>query len=234
MTALVLFHGWGASGCVWERQTAAFGPRLTVLTPTVPVWEAGWFADFLGGMRLQDCLLVGWSLGGMLLLEALSRQSGPPPGGLVLAGTAASFTRRPDYPRGQPPAVVRAMRRALAADPPRLLAEFAGQCLAPGEGAMLPQAREALVSQAAPETLAAGLDYLLNRDLRPLLSRLPGGAVVIQGQEDRIVPPAQGEFLREQLPGARLNLLPGAGHLPFLTQAAAFNGIIEQCLSTAS
>ena len=99
---------------------------------------------------------------------------------------------------------------------------------------MLSQAREALASQAAPETLAAGLDYLLNRDLRPLLGRLPGGAVVIQGQGDRIVPPAQGEFLREQLPGARLNLLPGAGHLPFLTQAAAFNGIIEQCLSTAS
>jgi pimeloyl-ACP methyl ester carboxylesterase len=234
MTTVVWFHGWGASGQVWERQAEAFGPRLTVLTPTIPVWEADWLADYLREIPLQDCLLVGWSLGGMLLLEALSRLTGPPPGGLVLVGVAASFTRRSDYPRGQRPAVVRAMRRALAADPPRLLAEFAGQCLAPGEGAMLPQAREALASQAAPETLATGLDYLLNRDLRPLLSRLPGGAVVIQGQEDRIVPPDQGEFLREQLPGARLNLLPGAGHLPFLTQAAAFNGIIEQCLSMAS
>ena len=115
-----------------------------------------------------------------------------------------------------------------------MLAEFAEQCLAPGEAAFASQAREALASQAGPETLAAGLDYLLHRDLRPLLSRLPGGAVVIQGQEDRIVPPAQGEFLQEQLPGARLNLLPGAGHLPFLTQPAAFNGILEQCLSPAS
>jgi pimeloyl-ACP methyl ester carboxylesterase len=234
MTTLVLFHGWGASGRAWERQAAAFAPRLTVLTPTVPVWEAGWFANFLGEMPLKDCLLVGWSLGGMLLLEALSRLTGPLPGGLVLSGVAAVFTRRLDYPRGQPPTVVRAMRRALAADPPRLLAEFAEQCLAPGEGAMLSQAREAFAPQAAPGTLAAGLDYLLTRDLRPLLRRLPGGAVVIQGEEDRIVPPAQGEFLREQLPGARLNLLPGAGHLPFLTQAAAFNGIIEKCLSTAS
>ena len=234
MTTLVFFHGWGASGQVWERQAAAFGHRMTVLTPTVPVWGAGWFSDFLREMPLKDCLLVGWSLGGMLLLDALSRLTGSPPGGLVLVGVAPVFTRRRDYPRGQPPAVVRAMRRALAADPPRLLAEFAGQCLAPGEGAMLSQAREALASQAAPETLAAGLDYLLNRDLRPLLSRLPAGAVVIQGQEDRIVPPAQGRFLQEQLPGARLHLLPAAGHLPFLTQAAAFNGILEQCLSTAS
>ena len=94
MTTLVLFHGWGASGRVWERQAAAFGPGLTVLRPTIPVWEADWFADFLRGMPLQDCLLVGWSLGGMLLLEALSRLTGPPPGGLVLVGVAASFTRR--------------------------------------------------------------------------------------------------------------------------------------------
>jgi pimeloyl-[acyl-carrier protein] methyl ester esterase len=234
MTTLVFFHGWGATGQVWERQAAAFGPRLTVLTPTVPVWEAGWFADFLAEVPLPDCLLVGWSLGGMLLLEALSRLTGPAPGGLVLAGAAAVFTRRPDYPRGQPLAMVRAMRRSLAADPQRLLAEFADQCLAPGEGAMLSQAREALASQATPGTLAAGLDYLLNRDLRPLLGRLPAGTVIIQGQEDRIVPQAQGEFLQEQLPGARLHLLPGAGHLPFLTQAPVFNGIIEQCLSTAS
>jgi pimeloyl-ACP methyl ester carboxylesterase len=46
------------------------------------------------------------------------------------------------------------------------------------------------------------------------------------------VPPAHGRFLQKQLAGARLNLLPGAGHLPFLTQAAAFNGILAECLST--
>ena len=222
MTTLVFFHGWGASGRVWERQAAAFGDQMPVLMPTVPVWE------------------VGWSLGGMLLLEALSSLPGLLPGGLVLVGVAPVFTRRPDYPWGQPLGVVRAMRRALTKNmkntknPPQVLAEFAEQCLAPGEAAFVSQAREAFAVPAAAGTLAAGLDYLLQRDLRPLLSRLPAGTVVIQGQADRIVDPAQGRFLQEQLPGARLNLLPAAGHLPFLTQAAAFNGILEQCLSTAS
>ena len=235
MTTLVFFHGWGASGRVWERQAAAFGDRMTVLTPTVPVWEIGWFSDFLRELPLQDCLLVGWSLGGMLLLEALSSLTGPPPGGLVLVGVAPVFTRRPDYPWGQPPGVVRAMRRGLTqntANPQQVLAQFAEQCLASGEGALVSQAREVFAAPAAAGTLASGLDYLLRRDLRPLLPHLPAGAVVIQGQEDRIVPPAQGRFLKEQLSGARLNLLPGAGHLPFLTQAAAFNGILEKCLST--
>ncbi len=234
MTTLVFFHGWGASGRVWDGQVAAFGHRLTVLTPTVPVWDAGWFIDFLRDLPLQDCLLVGWSLGGMLLLEALSRLTDPSPGGLVLVGVPAVFTRRPDYPWGQPPAVVRAMRRTLTANPRQVLAAFADQCLAPGETALVSQAREAFAAPAETAHLAAGLDYLLTRDLRPLLPGLPAGAVVIQGQEDRIVPPAQGRFLQEQLSGARLKLLPGAGHLPFLTQPAAFNGIVETCLSPAS
>ena len=234
MTTLVFFHGWGASGQVWERQAAAFGHRMTVLTPTIPVWDAGWFADFWRALPLKDCLLVGWSLGGMLLLEALSSLTGPPPGGLVLVGVAPVFTQRPDYPWGQPRAVVRAMRRALAENAPQVLAQFAEQCLAPGETALVSQAREAFAAPAAAGTLAAGLDYLLHRDLRSLLPRLPAGAVVIQGQEDRIVDPAQGRFLHEQLAGSQFNLLPGAGHLPFLTQAVAFNGILEKCLSTMS
>jgi pimeloyl-[acyl-carrier protein] methyl ester esterase len=234
MSALVFFHGWGASGRVWERQAAAFGDRLTVLTPTVPVWKVDWFLDYLrdlGEMPLPKCLLVGWSLGGMLLLEALSQLPGPPPGGLVLVGVTPVFTRRPDYPEGQPPAVVRAMRRGLTENPGQVVAEFAERCLAPGEAAFASQAREAFASPAAA-SLAAGLDYLLQRDLRPLLPRLSGGAVIIQGQEDRIAPAAQVRLLQKQLPDSRLILLPGAGHLPFLTQAAAFNGIVEACLST--
>jgi pimeloyl-[acyl-carrier protein] methyl ester esterase len=234
ITTLALFHGWGASGRIWEHQAAAFDRRLTVLTPTIPVWEAGWFANFLQGLPLRETLLVGWSLGGMLLLEAVSGLSDPSPGGLVLAGVAPVFTRRPDYPWGQPPGLVRAMRRALKHESGPVLAEFAAQCLAPGEAAFASRARQAFASPAGPETLAAGLDYLLLQDLRPLLPGLPSGAVVVQGQEDRIVDPAQGEFLTGHLPGARLNLFPGAGHLPFLTQAAAFNGILKQCLNTAS
>jgi pimeloyl-[acyl-carrier protein] methyl ester esterase len=166
----------------------------------------------------------------MLLMEALSSLRGERPAGLVLAGVAPVFTRRPDHPWGQPPAVVRAMRRALQKNRHEVLEDFADRCLAPGEAAFGSQARAALASPASTATLAAGLDYLLRADLRPLLPGLPRGTVIIQGQEDGIVDPAQARFLQEQLPGARLHLLPGAGHLPFLTQAAAFNRILEECL----
>jgi pimeloyl-[acyl-carrier protein] methyl ester esterase len=239
MTTLVFFHGWGASGRVWEPQAAAFGDRMPVMTPTAPVWKVGWFAEYLRGLDLQKCLLVGWSLGGMLLLEAVSRLTEPPPGRLVLVGVAPVFTRRQDYPWGQPAGVVRAMRRALTKNaektknPVQVLAEFAEQCLAAGEAAFTSQVREAFACQRPPD-FGGGLDYLLHQAPEAPAAPPAPGAVVIQGQADRIVDPVQGRLLQEQLPGARLHLLPAAGHLPFLTQAAAFNGILETCLSTAS
>jgi pimeloyl-ACP methyl ester carboxylesterase len=231
MTTLVLLHGWGSAGDVWKPQAEYFQDRTVVLTPTIPVWEADWLAEYLRELPLNECVLVGWSLGGMLLLEAISSRRGDPIGGLVLVGVAPVFTRRPDYPWGQPPAVVRAMRRGLKDNPWRVLDEFAAQCLAPGEAAYSSQALAAFASPPADETLTAGLDYLLTRDLRPLLSGLPSGVVIIQGQEDRIVPPVQGRVLRDRLSKARLYDLPGVGHLPFLTQAPAFNRIIEECLN---
>jgi pimeloyl-ACP methyl ester carboxylesterase len=231
MTTLVLLHGWGASCGVWQPQVAHFQDRATVLTPTIPVWEADWLSEYLRELPLKECVLVGWSLGGMLLLEALSGRRGDSIGGLVLVGVAPVFTRRPDYPWGQSPAVLRSMRRGVKENPRQVLDEFARQCLAPGEAAYHSRAQAVFGSSPAFGTLTAGLDYLLTRDLRPLLPGVFPGAAIIQGQEDRIVPPAQGRILRDQLSGARLYDLPGVGHLPFLTQAPAFNRIIEECLN---
>jgi pimeloyl-[acyl-carrier protein] methyl ester esterase len=232
MTTLVLLHGWGATGQVWQGQVEHFRDRVAVLTPTFPAWDADWLSDYLRGLPLEKCLLVGWSLGGMLLAETLSGRAGATPGGLILVGVSPVFMQRPDNLWGQPPATVRAMRRGLKSNPRQVLSEFARQCLAPGEAAYLSQALAVFASLPEVATLAAGLDYLLNRDLRPLLSGLPPGVSIIQGREDQIVPAAQGHFLRDQLPKARLYDLPGAGHLPFLTQTPEFNRIIAACLDT--
>jgi len=78
--------------------------------------------------------------------------------------------------------------------------------------------------------LANGLDYLLNQDLRPLLADLPVSPVIIQGDQDRIVPSEQARFLHENLPGSSLHLLPGAGHLPFWTEAELFNRILVEVI----
>jgi pimeloyl-[acyl-carrier protein] methyl ester esterase len=230
MKTLVLLHGWGASGAIWQRQTVAFGGECRVLTPGIPRWDAGWLHEYLAAAPLRESVLVGWSLGGMLLLEALARRAGPMPLATVLVGVAPVFCRQPDHPWGQPVAALRAMRRALKSEPRRVINDFARACLAPGEESFRPEVAAGFDFSATAVHLAAGLDYLRDKDLRGLLDHIPGPVAVICGEQDRIVPPAQARFLQEHLPGSRLHMLAGAGHLPFLTQAAAFNGILRELL----
>lgn len=222
---LVLLHGWGAGGEVWQKQAAALGESFTVLTPAVPYWEPGWLRFYLAGLALEECLVVGWSLGGMQLLEALAELQAEPKA-LALAGVAAVFCTRPDHPWGQPPAMVRAMRRGLRGGAPRVLRDFARTCLAPGEASYEAEVLPLFPAAAAPEHLAAGLDYLAGADLRSCLPRLSCPVALIQGEADRIVFPDQARYLARQWPGAGLHLLPDAGHVPFWTQAEVFNGIL--------
>jgi pimeloyl-[acyl-carrier protein] methyl ester esterase len=227
MKTLVLLHGWGATGNIWRRQVEAFSSRgITLLTPTFPTWEVSWLVDFLQELSLPDTILVGWSLGGMLLLEALSQEL-VAPGALVLVATPASFCERPDLPYGQPRAVVRALRRTVREDRRRGLLDFASRCLVPGEENFQEEISQDFQPQENGADLAAGLDYLINTDLRSQLSRIPAGALIIQGDQDNIVPPAQTEALRHYLKDARMVRIPGAGHAPFLTRAGEFNEVLK-------
>lgn len=224
---LVLLHGWGAGGAVWRRQAKAFEGAGTVQAPTVGRWDAAWVADFLAPLPLSRAVLIGWSLGGMLLLEALAEAQARP-GGLILVGVPAVFCQRADHPWGQRPAAVRAMRRALSKDAPTVLRDFANGCLAPGEEMFRDEQTHLFRPDMDAVGLASGLDYLLAADLRPRLPRLAVRPVIVQGGADRIVPPEQARFLSERLPGSRLIMLPGAGHAPFITQAARFNEIVKE------
>lgn len=231
MKTLVLLHGWGTTGRIWHRQWEPFGGQLPVLTPTIHSWKPAWMADYLNKLSLQKCVVVGSSLGGMMLLEALP-QLDHLPAGLVLVGVAAAFCRKPGYRGGHQAAVVQAMRRALKQNLKGVLKEFALRCLGPEEEEPFQEEVAALFQPEVTEAnLVQGLDYLRQQDMRSQLPQIPGRPVIIHGDQDWIVPVAQAHFLQEHIPGARLYLLEGAGHLPFLTQAAAFNQILGEVLN---
>jgi pimeloyl-ACP methyl ester carboxylesterase len=121
------------------------------------------------------------------------------------------------------------MRLGLKSNSRKVLRDFAGSCLSPGEEAW--QDEVALLFTAANGgNLASGLDYLWRRDLRPLLPGLKTPPTIIQGDRDPIVPAEQAQFLHEHLSGSRLVIMPDAGHILFWTQAGRFNGILEEIL----
>lgn len=71
---------------------------------------------------------------------------------------------------------------------------------------------------------ASGLEKRLAEFTLPVL--------VITGDDDRIVPTADSIRLAQELPGARLVVIPDAGHVPHEEAPAAFMDAVIQFLRT--
>jgi pimeloyl-ACP methyl ester carboxylesterase len=79
-------------------------------------------------------------------------------------------------------------------------------------------------------SLAHRVGLLSRLDLRPILPGIPTEVLLLQGNEDRIVPRRDFEVLRDALPRAQGAILPTVGHLPHLTHAEVMAQLIHQWL----
>jgi len=242
---LVLIHGWGQSAQVWHSQAEAFSERWPVQvvnlpgcggTPDAPasVW-VNMLCDMLPD---RPCILIGWSLGGMLAVQLAYRHPDRI-AGLVLVSATPCFRLRRDWEYGCPDARFSEFKQALHADSVKLLGHFFALTL---HGDALSSSRYNAIAKAAvdrrhppsPQALEGGLQLLDRLDLRPVLADIPVPTLVMHGERDAIVPVEAGRHLAQRIPDAHLHILP-CGHAPHLTRKEDFNNKVERwCLNIIS
>ncbi|MCX5716513.1 MAG: alpha/beta hydrolase [Candidatus Omnitrophica bacterium] len=81
---LVFLHGWGTDPLVWKYQLDHFSKRYEVECPS------GLNFKSQPALRGEDCVLVGWSHGGMLALKIAVGSKDI--AALVLVASSAKFT----------------------------------------------------------------------------------------------------------------------------------------------
>ena len=64
-----------------------------------------------------------------------------------------------------------------------------------------------------PEAYTAQLLGILGWESYSRLSRISSPTLVIHGESDQLVPAANGRLIAEKVPGAKLVILPNAGHI---------------------
>lgn len=233
---LVLLHGWGMNGAVWSELAEAIGGDFRLHLVELPGHGD---SPLQTGPELADwaraCLeaappraaWVGWSLGGLLALQAallapkrVSR--------LVLVAGTPRFVQGPDWAPAMARATLEQFGAALVRDPETTLDRFLGLQVRGSDQARttLRQLRAGFRERPLPrpEALEQGLALLLHADLRSRLSELQAPSLWFQGERDTLVPAALGDELAGRLPAAEFTLMPGAGHAPFLSHGPEFTG----------
>ncbi|NDV11281.1 pimeloyl-ACP methyl ester esterase BioH [Crenobacter caeni] len=233
---LVLLHGWGLHGGVFDALADCLADHYCVHAVDLPghgasgavdVFDAAAVADLLAAQFPLPVHVLGWSLGGLIAQHWAARHPARVRS-LTLVSTSPRFVNGPDWPHAQDAAALHAVADALGGQFERTLENFlALQTLGAPHGRELARALSAsLFAHGRPQGLLPALDCLLTDDARPLARDIVAPTLVLGGERDRITPPGASRWLAHQLPHATLEMFAQASHLPFVSHAAAF----EECL----
>lgn len=232
---LVLLHGWAMSSAVFAEVMAELASDFCLLAPDLRGHGAtdpgtGYaladfavdLAEWLQLLGLQEVHLAGWSLGGQVALELAPLLAGRLRR-LILVGATPRFTAAADWEAGLPATQVRAMARDLKRHYLKTMGDFFALQFA---GESMPRERYRQIVDFAvrsgrlpePDVALAALETLRCEDQRQVLSQIDVPVLVQHGELDRIALPAAADYLAAHLSAARLQLLPGVGHAPFLSR----------------
>jgi pimeloyl-ACP methyl ester carboxylesterase len=221
---LVLVHGIGADG----RMFAPVAQRLAN-SARIIVWDlpgyggkrldgpltfaglAAALAADLDAMGVEHAVVLGHSIGGMVAQE-LAATSPQRVRALILSATTAVFGSRDGSFQQQ-----FVQDRLGPLDAGRTMAEMAAD-FAPGlvGSAAAPDAAPALVrlmAEVPAETFRAAVACLVTFNRRAELERIAVPTLLIAGDEDTNAPLKTMTRMAEVIPGARLEVLRGTGHL---------------------
>ena len=247
---LVFVHGFSLDLTIWHYQwTGLEGLRCVLydqrghgrsgassdLTLDAMGRDVGAVLDAVAGER--RVVLVGHSMGSMAILSAAEAGVlGDRVAGVALIGAASS-----DLLRGAMGSItgmlrprlgtfastahrVDLVRRAVLASPTDVAGTFTRLTqFGPDAPKELVDHIVRLAARASSEVWTDGLTNLMEMDLRHAIAKLTVPALVVVGQHDRVTPPSAAVQLAGTLPGGRLAVIPGAGHLPMLERPTDVN-----------
>ena len=238
---LALLHGWGMNPSVFDALAAQLKDDCTLLPLALPGHGgarilsdnslATW-ASHIAQQLPAQAILLGWSLGGQLAMR-IALDSPERVSRLILVSTTPKFVLSPDWPAGLPEQDLQAFGMDLQHDTRGTLLRFLSLQSrgATAQKAILQDLRASLSTQALPDTqaLQAGLDMLMQSDLRAEASLLTQPTTIIHGSLDKLTPPAAADWLASSISSAHYALIDGAAHAPFLshTQQVA-QAILEE------
>lgn len=243
---VILLHGWSAHGGFFEAQKVLAGQGMRLVIPDLPGHGpkalahddltiadlSAALASEIAARKLENPVLVGWSMGAFVALDYLARKDAVPVAGLVIIDMAPKVsndaTWRLGLANGQGgPEMLRSadeMARNWPAFAPRIARALFARGSTPDPTA-LSFANEAMAANA-PASMAALWRSLAVSDYRTLVSRLNVPVLAIMGEGSRVYAPGTGDWYAASGGEIMLRRISAAGHAPHIEQPELFNAAL--------
>ena len=237
-TALLLIHGFPLDHRMWAAQLAGLSADVRVIAPDLRGFgrsevrpgpltmeqHADDLAALLDHLAVERAVVAGLSMGGYIAF-AFWRRHRERAQALVLLDTRAE----PDSPQAQANRDASAIKVRQAGSA-AIAGEMLSRLLAPANlsNQRIADRALAMMAEQPVEGIASALAGLRDRaDSRPTLPTISVPTLVLVGEHDALTPPADAAAMAAAIPGARLIVVPRAGHLSPLENPRGVNGAVR-------
>ncbi|NVI99978.1 alpha/beta fold hydrolase [Myxococcus sp. AM009] len=238
---VLLLHAFPLNGSAFDKQVKALSGRYRFIVPDIRGFGESALGDgptemsriardvlaLLDALNLDTVVVGGVSMGGYAAM-ALLREDAGRVSGLVLMDTQATADDAEGKARRETSA-----KQALESGVEPIIQAMLPKLVASGPDSPVAQEVAALMRTASPAGVAAAQRGMaLRPDSKDMLARYAGPALVVVGEHDTLTPPAKAKEIAGLIAGAKLEVIPEAGHLANQEQPDRVNAVLEAFLTS--
>ena len=242
---LVLIHGWGMHSGIWEPIIEKFSNQYTLHLVDIPgmgrsdsidPYDLNHLVEAISQKLPSSFDILGWSLGSLIALK-MSLLHPQKIHRMVLVGGTPCFINQTDWSYGVDVRDFNDFADKLFKDYKSTIINFYTlQLMHSKDSKFLIKKLKEINEKSDPpkiKSLQLGLDILLNNDLRDDINKINHKTLLIVGDMDRLTPKSASIWLYGHLKDARLKVIQGASHIPFLSHSHEFFEHLDQFLLAA-
>ena len=241
---IIFIHGFPFDFSMWENQIAALKNDYYCIAYDVRGLGDSYVGDgqytmeafasdlfsIIHEMNLERPVLCGLSMGGYIVLRTMERDS-QRFRGMVLCNTKSAS----DDNAGK-------LKRAQTVDEINVkgldffASNFVPNCFAENTIKNNPELVErttAIAKRHIPKGVKGSVFAMISRtDTTSVLNKFKCPALVISGDDDKLIPSETMKKMADQIPGSEFAIIKNAGHLTPLENPSEFNSILTQFLNS--
>lgn len=224
---LFFVHGAGVDHTIWINQYESMKDGYNIVAIDLPGHGRSegkgeddvfryttWVRKIIESMGLNKPVLIGHSLGAAISL-VFAVKYGDALSGVVSVGGGARIP------------VNDMILNGLKTEPAAVMGLVAKLCVSKKKRGSMSDAMSGVFARTNPDILLGDFLACDRLDITHEITQITAPALVVCGDDDKMTPPAMSYFLADNIQGARLAMIAGAGHMVMLEDSKIFNGVLE-------